>query len=217
MTAAQTFSMNELAGLMGVTRQTIDRWLKQGCPFVERADRDRGREWALSLPAVIEWREKLAVERAIGDTSKLDIDEARRRKTAAEAALAELELTKQRGEVVALSVVATVIGDQLSACKARLLSIPTKVSPLVATATNVQECRDLLDGAVREALDEITGLDGSGRDRPSDFAHRRDDDGADFGQDEGAAAPDRKRVGRPVSKAKSRGKRGARAVEHRAK
>ena len=80
MTVAQTFSLNELAGLVGVTRQTVDRWLKQGCPFVEKADRDRGKEWRLSLPAVIEWREKRAVEQAIGDTSRLDIDEARRRK-----------------------------------------------------------------------------------------------------------------------------------------
>src|ERR1043165_7652711 len=202
MTAVQTFSMNELAGLLGVTRQTVDRWMKQGCPFGEKADRDRGREWALSLPAVCEWREKRAVEQAIGDTSSLDIEEARRRKIAAEAALCELELSKQRGEVVSLSVVANVIGDQLSACKAKLLSIPSKVSPLVATTGDVQECRDLLDSAVREALDEITGLDGPGGDRPSDFSHHRSDEGDDFGADEGSTSSDSKRVGRPVSKTK---------------
>jgi phage terminase Nu1 subunit (DNA packaging protein) len=203
-----------MAGLFGVTRQTVDRWLKQGCPFVEKADRDRGREWQLSLPAVVEWREKRAVEQAIGDTSKLGIDEARRRKTAAEAALAELELARQRGEVVSLAVVANVIGDQLSACKARLLSIPTKISPLVATATDVQECRDLLDGAVREALDEITGLDGTGRDRPADFTHHRGDEGDDLGADESAAESDGEPVGGSLPKAKPRGQRRARPVEH---
>lgn len=216
MAVTQTFSMNELAGLLGVTRQTVDRWMKQGCPFVEKADRDRGREWSLSLPAVVEWREKRAVELAIGDTSKLDIEEARRRKTAAEAALAELDLAKQRGEVVSLAVIANVIGDQLSSCKARLLSIPSKVSPLIAATVDVQECRDLLESAVREALDEITGLDGYRGDRPADFAHDRNDDGDDPGPDEGATHANGKRVGRPVSKAKPGGKRRAGTVDHSA-
>jgi len=205
MTVAQTFSLNELAGLVGVTRQTVDRWLKQGCPFVEKADRDRGKEWRLSLPAVIEWREKRAVEQAIGDTSRLDIDEARRRKTAAEAALAELDLSVKRGEVIALSVASEVIGDQLSACRARLLSLPTKISPLVAPLTNIIECRDVIDAAVREALDEISGLDGTGGTGSPDRQDRRDDEGDDLGADETAAETDSQPVGRQVSKAKRGG------------
>ena len=212
MATMQTFSMNELAGLLGVTRQTVDRWLKQGCPYVEKADRDRGREWQLSLPGVVEWRERRAVEQAVGDTSKLDIDEARRRKTAAEAALAELELSKLRSEVVSLSVVSEVIGDQLSACRARLLSLPTKIAPLVAPLTNIIECRDAIDAAVREALDEISGYDGVGGDRPADIPHGRDDETDNFGADEIAAEVDSQPVGRPISKAKRGGQRGTRPV-----
>ena len=135
--AAQTFSLVEVAGLLNVTRQTIDRWLKNGCPFVERADRNRGKDWQLSLPDVVAWREQRAVQAAIGDTSTLGIDEARRRKVAAEAALAELELAKQRGEVVSIDVALQVIGDQLAVCRSRLLNLPTKLGPIVAVETDV--------------------------------------------------------------------------------
>lgn len=200
--AEQTFSLTEVAALLGKHRNTISKWIGQGCPYVEKADRDRGKEWQLSLPAVMDWREKYAVEQAVGDTSKLDIDEARRRKTVAEAALAELELSKQRGEVVSLEVVSTVVGDQLSACKARLVAIPTKVAPVLVSVTDVTECRDIIDAAVREALNELSGYDGAGGSRPSNRRYGSDDEGDDSGEAEAAAAPDRKRVGGPGKKAK---------------
>jgi len=192
MSAQNTFSLNDLAGLLGVTRQTVDRWLKSGCPFVERSDPSRGRQWKLSLPQVVEWRERRAVEAAIGDTQKLDIDEARRRKTAAEAALAELELARQRGEVVPISVVQSVVADQLSACRAKLLAIPSKMGAIVAPVADTRECVALLEAAQREALDELVGW--AGYDAGS-FQASDGDPADDSGADEAAAAPDGQPVG----------------------
>ena len=203
--ARKFFSMNELSTLLGVHRNTVTNWLRAGCPYVEQGDRSRGKEWQFDLPAVVEWRERRAVEAAIGDTSKLDIDEAKRRKTAAEAALAELELATKRGEVVAVSVVQQVVGDQLSACRAKLLSIPSKMGPMVAPLTDVRECTALLEAVQREALDELVGwaggLDaGSGA---SDDGHSGDGRGADAP----AAETDGQPVGGQVSETQRRGKR----------
>jgi terminase small subunit / prophage DNA-packing protein len=199
--ASQTFSLIEIAGLLNVSRGTVDRWLKQGCPFIERADRNRGREWQLSLPDVVEWRERRAVEQAIGDTSKLDIDEARRRKVAAEAALAELELAKQRGQVVSVEVAMQVVGDQLSVCRSRLLSMPNKIGPLVAPVTDVNECVERMRLAVVEALDELIGLDITGGLGPPAGANARSDEGDDGGEVPPAADAKRKPMGGPRKKA----------------
>jgi len=199
--AAQTFSLVEVAGLLNVTRQTIDRWLKNGCPFVERADRNRGKDWQLSLPDVVAWREQRAVQAAIGDTSTLGIDEARRRKVAAEAALAELELAKQRGEVVSIDVALQVIGDQLAVCRSRLLNLPTKLGPIVAVETDVTACVDMMRSGVNEALDELSGIAGSGELGSPSTAFRRSDEGVDSGADESPASADGKRMGRPRKKA----------------
>lgn len=208
--SGQTFSLNETASLLGVTRQSVDRWMKLGCPYVERADPRTGKQWQLSLPDVVGWRERRAVEAAIGDTSKLDIDEARRRKTAAEAALAELELAKQRGEVVAISVVQQVVGDQLSACRSKLLGVAVKTGPLVAPLLEPKECTAAIDAAQREALDELIGW-AAGYDARSGTANGGNSSD-DHRADAPAAEANSQRMGRQVQETVGRGKRGARPV-----
>jgi phage terminase Nu1 subunit (DNA packaging protein) len=209
----QTYSLKELSGLLGVHRNTVAKWLDQGCPFVEKADRASGKEWALSLPDVVEWNKTKAVEAAAGDTSKLDVDESRRRKLAAEAAIAELDLAERRGHVVRVDVVMQVIGEQLSTCRARLLALPTKAAPLMVPLDDMLECRDVLDSLVREALDELTGYDGggSGATAPDRTASPADDGG---GADEASAEADGVGVGGSVPEAKPRGKRRARTVDN---
>lgn len=210
MTTRRTFSVNEVSGLLGVHRSTVLNWLRNGCPFIAQGDKQRGKEWQLDLPAIVEWRERRAVEAAIGDTQRLDIDEARRRKTAAEAALAELELARQRGEVVEIGVVQAVIGDQLSACRAKLLGIPTKMGRMVAPLTDVRECTALLEAAQREALDELVGWAG-GYDAGSDAADGGDP-GDDSGEDETAAPADGEPMGGSVPPTERRSKRGTRPM-----
>lgn len=210
---AQTFSVSEMSALLGVHRNTVAKWLQQGCPFVEKADRNSGKEWALSLPDVIEWQRNKAVEAAVGDTSQLNIDEAKRRKTAAEAALAELDLAERRGHVARVDVVMQIIGDQLSNCRAKLLSLPTKAAPLMVPLTDMIECREVLDGLVREALNELTGYDdgGSGAATPDGESRPASDVP---GTDEAPAEADREPVGGPVPAAKPRSKRRAGPVDN---
>jgi phage terminase Nu1 subunit (DNA packaging protein) len=210
----QTFSLNETAALLGVTRQSVDRWMKAGCPYVERADPRTGKQWQLSLPDVVAWREKRAVEAAVGDTSKLDLEEAKRRKTAAEAALAELELAKRRGDVVAIADVVAVIGDQFTACRARLLSVAHKTGPLVAPVTDTVECVTLIDQSIREALDELAGYDGRGEGVIAGGAGLGFDN-VSTGADEAAPEADGERMGRQVPPTVSRSKRGAGSVDYR--
>jgi phage terminase Nu1 subunit (DNA packaging protein) len=44
----------ELANLFEVSLPTIDAWVRNGCPVVERGG--RGREWKFHVPEIFNWR-----------------------------------------------------------------------------------------------------------------------------------------------------------------
>ena len=83
-------------------------------------------------------------------------DEARTRKINAEAEIAELELAKIRGTLCMTDDVVKAWESVLHACKAKFLSLPTKVAPVVANESDVAKVKDFLEGAIREALTELS-------------------------------------------------------------
>jgi hypothetical protein len=97
----------------------------------DKVQRGRGVEYQINLGEVMRWREERAVHAAVGDTAKVDMEEARRRKVAAEAALAELELARQKGVVIHQDVVFAVVSDEFASVRARLRSIPAALAPAV--------------------------------------------------------------------------------------
>jgi phage terminase Nu1 subunit (DNA packaging protein) len=150
-------TLSEVATVCGVAPETVRRWVDQGCPVVRKSDgRKGGTGWKFSTADVIEWRIAREKRRSASE-EHVDLEEARRRKLAAEAELAEIEAAKQRGDVVPVEMVARIISDQFTACRARLLSIPTKLAPVLISSTDMVECRSLLEAAVDEALHELIG------------------------------------------------------------
>lgn len=83
-------------------------------------------------------------------------DEARTRKINAEAEIAELELAKIRGTLCLTDDVVKAWETVLHACKAKFLSMPTKVAPIVANESDVAIIKDHLENAIREALLELS-------------------------------------------------------------
>jgi hypothetical protein len=83
-------------------------------------------------------------------------DEARTRKINAEAEISELELAKIRGTLCMTDDVVKAWESVLHACKAKFLSLPTKVAPVVANEGDVAVVKDFLEGAIREALMELS-------------------------------------------------------------
>tara|TARA_R110000822_G_scaffold310469_1_gene443298 strand:+ start:136 stop:543 length:408 start_codon:yes stop_codon:yes gene_type:complete len=124
-----------------------------------------------------------------------DYEEARAKKTAAEAEITELELAKVRGELVVAEDVVTAWADTLTSLKAKLVSIPSKAAPIVAAEETAAGCQKILDDLVREALEELSNYD------PKINAANTQGAAAPLEEsnvgDEAAPAPKRKRVGRP--------------------
>ena len=192
---------------------TIDDWVRRGCPYIQKPERRGGSGWRIDAGAVLVWHREQERQNALGDVVKIDEGEARRRKLAAEASLAEHELALKQGTAVQIEDAVKVWGDQVSAARARLLGIGHKLAPLTAVETDPLTCQVLIDGAVHEALAELSQFDpGEIRNtstRMEHSPHGSPEDGRSMGT---AAKAYRKRVGRQKPKAKPRSQRRARPV-----
>lgn len=104
---------------------------------------------------VIEWMKRRDISNYVGNTDLVDIEEAKRRKLAAEASLQELELMKEQGKVVEIEQVGKVYSEQLSNFRAKMLSLPTKCASAVFTAKDIKEAKAILEDTVIEALNEL--------------------------------------------------------------
>lgn len=147
-------NLQTACAIIGKSANTLKGWFRRGCPVVQEGTQNK--EWQISIPAVFDWRAEQAATDAIGDTVSLDLEEAKRRKLAAEAALAELELAKEQNKVVEIDQVARVVGEEYANCRARLLAIPSKLAPLLDATPGINAKRDLIEQAITEALDELT-------------------------------------------------------------
>lgn len=147
-------SKAELANIYGVSLPTISQWVNKGCPWITKGS--PGKQWRFNTADVTTWREEHVAQQIQGDTSQLDIDEARRRKLAAEAAMMELDLAKRRGEVIEIEQVAAIMGDDYANVRAKLLSLPTKLAPMLVGIEDTLECKALIERGVTEALEELT-------------------------------------------------------------
>lgn len=186
-TDASTVSQAELSSIFGVTPQTIRAWERKGCPVESKGKRGVASRY---VPAdVIRWREEQAKLAASGDLDAMDFEEARRRKLAAEAATAELALAKAKGEVVALDLVGREVGAALAACRARLMSIGASVAPKVGLAPDTAAIKEMVDDAIYEALDEISGVAFEFDSDPEEV-DPQDDAGSSDGDDGAAAEAD---------------------------
>lgn len=148
-------SQIELARLFDVRPATVRAWTRQGCP-VEKKSEKAGQATLYRPAEVIRWREEQARMAASGDLDAMNMEEAKRRKLAAEAASAELALARDKAEVVAVSLVAKEVGSALAACRSRLLQVGSKVAPHWELVEDAAAAKELIDDAIYEALDAIS-------------------------------------------------------------
>lgn len=147
----------QLSQILAVSEETLTAWQRDSnFPIESRSKGQRGNQY--DTGAVIAWLRKREVDSLMTNTSAIDIEEAKRRKLAAEAGLAELELAKEQETVVLIEDAAQEFGEQLSNLRAKLLSMPTKTASLVYTAKDITEAKDILENAILEALNELAGF-----------------------------------------------------------
>lgn len=139
----QGWSISAIAVELGRDRRTV----AAACANVEPCGSDRrGKLYRLAD----------VVPLLVTSGRPADVDEAKARKLAAEAELAEIELAKARGELVPIDAVAKAVTDEYAATRAKLLALPSKLAPLVAIEDREAACRDAIERGITEALDELS-------------------------------------------------------------
>lgn len=144
----------DVATLCNVSLPTVDKWVRNGCPVVERGS--KGREFQFDIAAVIDWRIKSAVDQAVaglqdvdGKTSK---DEADRRKAVANAVVAEVEADEALKAVVSRFDAESVMADFCQALRSGLSNAGTKIAGRTTTMTNPNEIRELCEAEINRAF-----------------------------------------------------------------
>lgn len=86
-------------------------------------------------------------------------DEARTRKMNADAEISEMELAKIRQQLCLTEHVVKAWTDVLNACRAKFLSMPSKIAPLLAQEEDSAVIKVILEEQIYEVLAELSNYD----------------------------------------------------------
>jgi phage terminase Nu1 subunit (DNA packaging protein) len=159
MALGEVVNRAHLAAVFGVARTTVDAWVAAGCPVVKRPAK-RGDAYQFAAPAVHAWPVERAVhaaaggEAGAGDTAALTAERARLARLQGDAQ--EMKNAEQRGELLPRDEVTAAVVAAFTRVRARLLALPTRAAPLVASKRSLPEIKALLTELVYEALRELS-------------------------------------------------------------
>lgn len=199
MTGGIELTREKTAEIFGCDLRTVDNWLRRGCP-----GQKIGNRWQINSAEVSQWLRDRERQDALGETAAIDESEARRRKIAAEASLAEHELAIKQGAAIGIADFEAQMAAMIGAARAKLLNLGAKVGPLVLGCQSPTEAKDLIDGAVYEVLGELSAFDGNVPEHSAGAAESESgepENGAFVGA---AAGSDRQPMGRRKPKAQPR-------------
>lgn len=120
-------------------------------PYVQKGG--RGKEWIFDTSEVIDWEKNHAVSNAVGDLSKVDADEMKLRKLAAETTIVEIEAAKQKGEVAPVEDFEKATRDLCIELSSLMLLVPQRA------ASDNPEMKRIIEKEIKEALTDALGIE----------------------------------------------------------
>ena len=145
----QIANRGEMAGILGISPTTLDRYVQAGCPVVEKGAGRR--EYRFNTAEVIRWY----LARDAGP-ARAQTDDSRRRYNLAAAELKEFQLAEKRGSLIRVDDVAAILEDELANVRSRLLAMPGRLAPIVVGMTDPAAIEAKLREEVTGALSELT-------------------------------------------------------------
>lgn len=115
---------SELAEIFGIAVNTVDAWVRAGCPVVQKGS--RGVAAAFNTSAVAQWRTDQAREEGGGENIA-DENQLKKRKMMADVNLAELNFAKARGEIAPIKEFERAQASAFAQVRANCLNIPQRV------------------------------------------------------------------------------------------
>ena len=154
-----TYPIKTICQILDLTERRVRQLVTDG---ILPKNSERGRyELIPTVKGYIHWLRDRSLygEAKAKSGNVVSLDEARRRKLIAEAELAELELQKERGEVVNIEETEKGWTKILCAVRAKILALPTTMAATAAVETDQKIIKELLTKAVEQALLELSAID----------------------------------------------------------
>lgn len=135
---------SELCRQLGISEPTMSEYRKAGAPFGadNRTTKAEFRRWELATVRA----------QAAARATPTSEDEARARKLAAEAEMAELKLARERGQVVTVTDAAAAYEARLVPVRAALMAVPGRWAPEVVGLGSTRDAMQVMSRLVREVL-----------------------------------------------------------------
>jgi phage terminase Nu1 subunit (DNA packaging protein) len=137
-------TQREVAAYFCVTVRSINHWIQEGMPATPDGHYD--------LESIKKWKAAREEARKKSPENELSQYDSRFRKAKAE--LAEMELSKRRGELISRDEVHTGWVMRVETIKKALLSLPKTLAPQVA-GLDVKEATSIIDRRIREIIENF--------------------------------------------------------------
>lgn len=199
----QVLNRSQAAIFFGIAPTAIDQWVQAGCPYISKAKVGLS-GWEFDSAALVDWHVERLIKQAESSHTRenVTLEQAKTRKTEAEASIAELNLKKLLGELVDIQEVMQAGMSSYMDCKAVLLNIPSRLASKILTCQTPEQSRQMLEAEVIKALKSIADYEPEPDERNSDDA-----DPSLEGSPPPPGKADSKRVGRQKPTTLKRGKR----------
>lgn len=150
---AQTFPLDTISKLLDLTPQRVNQLVNQG--VIPRAERGR-----YELVPVVRAYIRFLRDRTVrGDVQGDDYTTYRTRLTKARAEMAEKENAQLDSKLIPADDAKQAWSAMVSNARARLLSIPNKIAPIVCAAETINEAREIIKTEIYEALNELADVE----------------------------------------------------------
>lgn len=148
----EQISQREAGRRLGLTAQSLGQWRKRpGAPAGLKAGKP-----VYLWPDFPRWREAELVRQAKLEAAPVDFEEARARKMAAEASLAELELARERGQLIPIELHGSRLARILERIRSRLVALPGSLAPRLVGLDAASEAQGIISGSVAAVLKELS-------------------------------------------------------------
>lgn len=144
----------QLARRYGVSQPTVNNYIGRGMPYVREGKRG-GDTWLFDPLEVDEWISEWEEEKASPEENE-DIVKARLEKIKVETQRLELRLKKEQDEVIDVTEVARIVGNEYSNVRTQILALPNKLAPMLVDKSDQLEINQLITKYIHEILSELT-------------------------------------------------------------
>ncbi|AUR84112.1 coil containing protein [Vibrio phage 1.049.O._10N.286.54.B5] len=147
--SADHLNQTAAAKALGVTISDIKQWVEAGMPFIDGGTSYRNR---YVLADIFRWhQDKLKA----GAEAEMTTSEAKRRREVALALKAELELAKEREQLVVIDDLMNEFQDALVNVRAGLVSMPSRISGLLSHQDE-DTISEKLDNEISDLLEHLS-------------------------------------------------------------